>query len=83
MLSTRLSWPLFSSGSKTQATNNRLICYECLQQSAVSRQSLCAAKETYSVNFCTAISFQPTDSARSDVPFRRLAPEYANLLYFD
>jgi len=26
VLSTRLSWPLFSSGSKTQATNYRLIC---------------------------------------------------------
>jgi len=27
MLSTRLSWPWFSSGSKTQATNYRLICF--------------------------------------------------------
>ena len=26
MLSTRLSWPSFSSDSKTQATNYRLIC---------------------------------------------------------
>ena len=34
-----------------------------------------AACDTYSVNFRTAISFQPTDSAWSDVSFRRLAPE--------
>ena len=27
VLSTRLSWPSFSSGGKTQATNRRLICY--------------------------------------------------------
>ena len=37
-LSTRLSWPLFSIGSKTQATNYRLICYifEFASQPALS-----------------------------------------------
>jgi len=34
-----------------------------------------AACDTYSVNFCTAWSIQPTDPAWSDVSFRRLAPE--------
>ena len=75
MLSTRLSWPSFSSGDKTQATNHRLICYVSCQHSAFSRQFLCAAKETYSVNSCAAISIQPTDSAWSDVSFRCLAPK--------
>ena len=42
-----------------------------------------AAHDTYSVNSCAAIPFQPTDSAWSDVSFGRLAPKYANLLYFD
>ena len=34
-----------------------------------------AACDIYSVNFRTAISIEPTDSAWSDVSFRRLASE--------
>ena len=30
MLSTRLSWPEFSSNGKTQATNHCLICYSLI-----------------------------------------------------
>ena len=42
-----------------------------------------AACNSYSVYSCAAIPVQPTDPAWSDVSFRRLAPKYANLLYFD
>ena len=44
MLSTRLSWPLFSSGSKTQATNYRLICYvfDTVSQPTLSIQCISA-----------------------------------------
>lgn len=67
MLSTRLSWPSFSSCGKTQATNHRLICFEF--------RPCVAARKDYSVYFRTAISYQPTDPAWSDVPFRHLVPE--------
>ena len=67
MLSTRLSWPSFSSCGKTQATNRRLICFEF--------RPCVAARKDYSVYFRTAIPYQPTDAAWSDVPFRHLVPE--------
>ena len=39
MLSTRLSWPEFSSNGKTQATNHCLICYSLILASQPTRTS--------------------------------------------
>ena len=39
MLSTRLSWPLFSSNSKTQATNHCLICFYLISASQPTETS--------------------------------------------
>lgn len=65
MLSTRLSWPAFSSNSKTQATNYCLICYVFIIKSQ--------RPDDYLRNFRTAISYQPRSRAWSDVSSRRLA----------
>ena len=39
MLSTRLSWPLFSSNGKTQATNHCLICFDLISASQPTETS--------------------------------------------
>ena len=46
-LSTRLSWPSFSSGGKTQATNHRLICYIFDFASQPTRSILCIPAPLY------------------------------------
>ena len=47
MLSTRLSWPSFSSGGKTQATNHRLICYNFDTVSQPTISILCISAPLY------------------------------------
>ena len=47
MLSTRLSWPSFSFGSKTQATNRRLICFVFGTASQPATPILCIPAPLY------------------------------------
>ena len=47
LLSTRLSWPSFSSGGKTQATNHRLICYNFDIVSQPTISILCISAPLY------------------------------------
>ena len=47
VLSTRLSWPSFSSGGKTQATNRRLICFVFEAASQPATSILCISAPLY------------------------------------
>ena len=47
VLSTRLSWPSFSSGSKTQATNHRLICLNFSVASQPAKPIPCISAPLY------------------------------------
>ena len=78
-LSTRLSWPSFSCNGKTQATNRCLICFSfaCASQPTHAIPCISApltgSPKSYARVGCP-FSFQPTDSAWSDVSGQYLVP---------
>ena len=75
MLSTRLSWPLFSSNGKTQATNHCLICYISFLHRSLQKPALIFPHRlilSASGHWLGAMS-----------RFSTLCRNWANLLYFD
>ena len=73
-LSTRLSWPWFSSGSKTQATNYRLICFVFTPASQPASAILCIS--------APLDPFSPQTRLGVTSRVSTLCRHKANLLYF-